>query len=90
MDPVAGATKAGPVLRPGSVLAPVLWRYDGERSYTRDEQLDLVPTSGGPCSLPPDRAAEVLVALATAVDDLAGVVTLPDATWGLTAIRTLR
>jgi SAM-dependent methyltransferase len=150
VDPVAGASKAAAVLRPGGVLAPFghvyqlpstvaealavayrrvapdspftsagrsagsildgyqalyaraadgiraaggfgepeLWRYDWERSYSRDELLDLVSTSGGLTSLPPDRVADVLTAVGAAVDRLGGTVTLPYATWGLTAIRT--
>ncbi|MFC6020656.1 class I SAM-dependent methyltransferase [Plantactinospora solaniradicis] len=67
---------------------PEMWRYDWERSYTCDELLDLVPTSGGLASLPPDRLAEVLAAVGRAVDELGGTVTLPYATWGLTAVRT--
>jgi hypothetical protein len=50
--------------------------------------LDLVPTSGGLSSLPPDRTAEVLTAVSTAVDELGDTITLPHATWGLTATRT--
>ncbi|GAB3140445.1 class I SAM-dependent methyltransferase [Micromonospora sonneratiae] len=150
VDPVAGATKAARILRPGGVLAPFghafqlpstvaealaaayrrvapdspinlngrsegsildayqalyvraadgireaggfgepeLWRYDWERSYTRDELMDLVPTSGGLSSLPPDRVAEVLAAVGAAVDELGDSITLPYATWGLTATRT--
>jgi SAM-dependent methyltransferase len=72
----------------GGFGEPVLWRYDWERSYTRDELLDLVSTSGGLSSLPPGRVAEVLTALGVAIDELGGIVTLPYATWGLTATRT--
>jgi SAM-dependent methyltransferase len=72
----------------GAFDEPVLWRYDWERTYSRDELLDLVPTSGGLTSLPPDHVAEVLAALGAAVDELGGMVTLPYATWGLTATRT--
>jgi SAM-dependent methyltransferase len=150
IDPVAGAAKAGRVLRPGGVLAPFghvyqlpatvadalaavyrrvapdspvgfdrrsegsildgyralyakaadgirqaggfdepeLWRYDWERRYTRDELLELVPTSGGLTSLPPDQVADVLAALGAAVDEAGGTRTLRYATWGLTATRT--
>jgi SAM-dependent methyltransferase len=70
----------------GAFEEPVLWRYDWERTYRRDELLDLVPTSGGLTSLPPDQVAEVLAALGAAVDEVGGVVTLPYATWGLIAV----
>ena len=72
----------------GGFDEPELWRYDWERSYTRDELLDLVPTSGVLTSLSPDRVAEVLAAVGAAVDELGGVATLPYTTWGLTATRT--
>jgi SAM-dependent methyltransferase len=82
------ARAADGIRQTGEFGEPELWRYDWERSYTRDELLDLVPTSGGLTSLPPDRVAEVLAAMGTAVDELGGTVTLPFATWGLTATRT--
>ncbi|GAA5142362.1 class I SAM-dependent methyltransferase [Pseudonocardia adelaidensis] len=68
----------------GGFAEPALWRYDWERAYTRDELLDLVSTSGGLTSLPPDRVAEVLAALRAELDP---AVTLRYATWGLTATR---
>ncbi|MEV4756306.1 class I SAM-dependent methyltransferase [Micromonospora sp. NPDC049559] len=71
----------------GGFGEPELWRYDWERSYTRDELLDLVATSGGLSSLPPEPVAEVLAAVGAAADELGGSVTLPYATWGLTATR---
>jgi len=71
----------------GGFGEPELWRYDWKREYTRAELLDLVSTSGGLTSLPPDRVAEVLAALAVAVDGLGGSLTLPYATWGVTAVR---
>ncbi|WP_326560526.1 class I SAM-dependent methyltransferase [Micromonospora sp. NBC_01796] len=82
------ARAADGIREAGGFDEPELWRYDWERSYTRGELLDLVPTSGGLTSLPPDRVAEVLAAVGTAVDELGGTVTLAYATWGLTAIRT--
>ncbi|MFD4637062.1 class I SAM-dependent methyltransferase [Lentzea sp. NPDC058436] len=72
----------------GGFGEPVLWRHDWERAYSRDELLDLVPTSGGLTTLPPEQLAEVLAAVGAAVDELGGTVTLPYATWGLTAVRT--
>jgi SAM-dependent methyltransferase len=81
------ARAADGIREAGGFGEPELWRYDWERSYTRDELLDLVPTSGGLSSLPPDRTAEVLTAVSTAVDELGGTITVPYATWGLTATR---
>jgi SAM-dependent methyltransferase len=73
----------------GGFGEPELWRYDWKRSYTRDELLDLLPTSGGLSVLSPDRVAPVLTAVRAAVEELDGTVTLPYATWGLTATRLL-
>ena len=71
----------------GGFDEPELWRHDWQRAYTRDELLELVSTSGGLTGLPADRLAQVRAALGAAVDELGGTVTLPYATWGLTAIR---
>ncbi|GAA3522980.1 class I SAM-dependent methyltransferase [Amycolatopsis ultiminotia] len=72
----------------GGFDEPVLFRYDRERTYSRDELLDGIPTSGGLTSLASDQVAEVLAAVGAAVDELGGIVTMPYATWGLIAIRT--
>ncbi|RDI34780.1 class I SAM-dependent methyltransferase [Lentzea flaviverrucosa] len=72
----------------GGFDEPELWRHDWQRTYSREELLDLVPTSGGLTTLPPERLAEVVAALGTAVDGMGGTVTLPYATWGLTARRS--
>jgi SAM-dependent methyltransferase len=82
------ARAADGIREAGGFDEPVLWRYDWERAYTRDELLDLVPTSGGLAGLPADKVADVLAAVGSAVDALGGTLTLPYATWGLTAIRT--
>ncbi|MGI5150002.1 class I SAM-dependent methyltransferase [Plantactinospora sp. CA-294935] len=82
------ARAADGIREAGGFGEPELWRYDWKRSYTRDELLDLVSTSGGLSSLPPDRVAGVLAAVGTAVDALGASVTLSYATWGLTATLT--
>lgn len=82
------ARAADGIREAGGFDEPVLWRYDWRRGYTRDELLDLVPTSGGLTSLPADQVARLLAAVGAAVDELGGAVTLPYTTWGLTAIRT--
>jgi SAM-dependent methyltransferase len=81
-------TAAAGIREAGGFGEPVLWRYDWERTYTREELLELVSTSGGLTSLPSDRAAEVLAAVGAALDEQGGPLALPYATWGLTAIRT--
>lgn len=71
----------------GGFGEPELWRYAWKRPYTREELLDLVATSGGLTSLAPDAAGQVLAAVEAAIDDLAGELSVPYATWGLTVIR---
>ncbi|MGX8903762.1 class I SAM-dependent methyltransferase [Streptomyces netropsis] len=149
VDPVAGATKAGQVLRPRGLLAPFWhvpqlppdvakaivgacervmpdapfspaamttpalemyrtqftratdgirqaggfsdpeqWRFDWERSYTRHEWLEQMPTQGAFTRLPPDKLAEVLDFVGAAIDRMGGTFTMPYATVAVTATRT--
>ena len=81
------ARAADGIREAGGFEEPELWRHDWQRDYSRAELLDLVPTSGGLTTLPPEQLAEVLAAVGAAVDELGGTVTVPYATWGLTAIR---
>ncbi len=67
----------------GGYGEPEVWRYDWERRYTREELLDLLPTSGGLSSLPPDTAAEVLAEIAPTVE---AQTTVRYATWGVSAV----
>jgi SAM-dependent methyltransferase len=64
------------------------WRFDWSRSYTRDEWLEQVPTSGGVTQLSPDKLAEVLAAVGAAVDQMGGSFTMPYATVAVTAARS--
>jgi SAM-dependent methyltransferase len=63
-------------------------RFEWERSYTRDEWLDQLPTSGALTRLPPDRLAEVLEGVGAAIDAMGGGFTMPYATVAVTAART--
>jgi SAM-dependent methyltransferase len=56
---------------------PEQWRFDWERTYTRDEWLDQMPTSGALTQLPPDRLAEVLDGVGAAIDGLGASFTMP-------------
>ena len=51
---------------------PERWHFDWERSYTRDEWLDVVPTSGGHNQFPPGRLDELLAGLGNAIDAVGG------------------
>ncbi len=72
----------------GGFSDPEQWRYDWERSYTRAELLDLMPTQGGLTWLPPDKVAEVLASTGTAIDAMGGSVTVSYTTLAVTAVRT--
>jgi hypothetical protein len=66
---------------------PEQWRVDWERSYTRDEWLDVVPTGGGFNQLPPDKLADVLAQLGAAIDAAGGGFTMRCAAVAVTAAR---
>jgi SAM-dependent methyltransferase len=67
---------------------PEQWRFDWQQPYTRDEWLDQVPTHGALTQLPPDKLAEVLEGVGTAVDAIGGSFTMPYTTVVVTAART--
>ncbi|GAA4921706.1 methyltransferase family protein [Stackebrandtia albiflava] len=84
----AGYEKIADTIREaGRFDDPEQWRFDWERSYTRDEWLDLLPTTGGLTGLAPDRLAEVLEAVGRAVDSLGGRFTMRYTTLAVTAVR---
>jgi SAM-dependent methyltransferase len=66
---------------------PEQWRFDWERTYTRAEWLDQLPTHGFNTQLPPDTLAELLTATATAVDEMGGQVRMGYAAIVVTAAR---
>lgn len=72
----------------GGFSEPEQWRFDWERSYTRDEWLDQLPTLGSLTQLPADKLAEVLDAVGTAIDAIGGSFTMRYTTVAVTATRT--
>ncbi|MBU3061432.1 class I SAM-dependent methyltransferase [Nocardia sp. NEAU-G5] len=72
----------------GQFAEPEQWRYDWERTYTRDEWLDQLPTSGGFTRLPADRLAELQAGVGAAIDAMGGSFTMPYATVAVAAVRT--
>jgi SAM-dependent methyltransferase len=66
---------------------PEQWRFDWEQSYTRDEWLDLLPTTGGLTRLLPDQLAGILDAVGDAIDSLGGRFTMNYTTLAATAVR---
>jgi SAM-dependent methyltransferase len=74
----------------GGFDEPEQWRFDWEQSYTRDQWLDHLPTTGALTRLPADQLAEVLAAVGTAIDGIGGGFTMPYATLAATAARSPR
>jgi SAM-dependent methyltransferase len=69
---------------------PEQWRFDWEQSYTRDQWLDQLPTTGGLTQFPPDKLAEVLDCVGAAIDTIGGGFTMTYTTLAATAtvVRT--
>ncbi|GIF45808.1 ubiquinone/menaquinone biosynthesis C-methylase UbiE [Asanoa ferruginea] len=71
----------------GGFHEPEHWRFDWERSYTRDEWLDLLPTTGGLTQLSPVKLAQVLEKVGAGIDRIGGGFTMPYTTFSVTAAR---
>jgi SAM-dependent methyltransferase len=72
----------------GGFSEPEQWRFDWERTYTRDEWLDQLPTLGALTQLPPGKLAEVRESVGAAIDAMGGRFTMPYTTVAVTAART--
>jgi hypothetical protein len=72
----------------GGFSDPEQWLFDWERSYTRDEWLDQMPTIGTLTQLAPDKLAEVLADVGAAIDAMGGSLTVAYTTVVVTAART--
>ncbi|WP_132126322.1 class I SAM-dependent methyltransferase [Actinocrispum wychmicini] len=70
----------------GGLAEPEQWRFEWEQHYTRDEWLDLLPTTGGLTRVPPDALADVLTEVGAAVDALGGGFTMQYATLAVSAV----
>jgi SAM-dependent methyltransferase len=81
------AKTADGIREAGGFSHPEQWRYDWERTRTRDEWLDDLPASGAFTALPPDKLAEVLAGTGAAIDALGGSVTMNYTTVAVTAVR---
>ena len=64
------------------------WQFDWEQSYTRDEWLDMLPTTGTLTQAPPDKLAEVLAGTGAAIDTLGGSFTMRYTTLAVIAARS--
>jgi hypothetical protein len=82
-------TKAADGMREVGVFGePEHWRFDWERSYTRDEWLDQVPTTGDHSRFPPAQLEALLAGIGAAIDTAGGRFTMRYATVVATATRT--
>ncbi|MBF6217284.1 class I SAM-dependent methyltransferase [Nocardia abscessus] len=66
---------------------PEQWRFDWQQSYTRDQWLEFLPTTGGLTRLRPDQLAEILDAVGNAIDSLGGSFMMDYTTLAATAAR---
>jgi SAM-dependent methyltransferase len=71
----------------GGFGEPEQWRFDWELAYTREEWLDLLPTTGTLTQLGPGQLAEVLGAVGAAIDEAGGRLTMPCTTLAASAAR---
>ena len=78
---------AGKIRETGQFHEPEQWRFDREQSYTRDQWLALLPTTGGLTRLRPDQLADILDEVGTAIDALGGAFTMPYTTLATSAAR---
>ena len=60
------------VRRSGAFEEPEDWEYAWQRTYTRDEWLDVVPTQGGHNTLTPEQLEKVLAGIAGVLDAAGG------------------
>ena len=81
-------TKAADGIRAvGGFGVPEQWTFDWQRSYTREQWLDLVPTSGGHSLFPPGQLDELLAGLGDAIDAVGGAFAMDYTTVAVTAER---
>ncbi|MBO0804062.1 MAG: methyltransferase domain-containing protein [Nocardiopsaceae bacterium] len=66
------AKAAGGVREAGGFGDMEEWRFEWERSYTRDEWLDQIPTSGGLAQAPPEKLSALLAGVGSAIDGIGG------------------
>ncbi|MDN5854256.1 MAG: class I SAM-dependent methyltransferase [Actinomycetia bacterium] len=64
------------------------WRFDWTKSYSRDEWLALLPTTGGLTQLPADKLTEILKSVGAAIDVRGGSFTMEYVTLSATGRRS--
>jgi SAM-dependent methyltransferase len=88
-DPYARlrARAADGIRQTGASGDPEQWHFDWERSCSRDEWLDQLPTTGDHSQHPPPQLAELLAGIGAAIDAIGGSFTLRYTTVAVTAAR---
>jgi len=71
----------------GGFDEPEQWHFDWERSYTREEWLDTVPTFGGHNQIPPGKLAQLLLGIGDVIDAAGGELTVTYSALVVTATR---
>jgi SAM-dependent methyltransferase len=72
----------------GRFSDPEEWRFEWERTYSRDEWLDQLPTMGTLTQAPPDRLEQIVARVGAAIDAIGGSFTAKYITVVGTATRT--
>ncbi|GAA2705438.1 class I SAM-dependent methyltransferase [Actinoplanes palleronii] len=70
----------------GGFGEPEQWHVDWERTYTRDEYLDQMPTSGALTRLPAEQLAELIGAVGAVIDELGGSFVMAYTSVAVTAV----
>ena len=82
----AVCTKAADGMRATSAFdEPEQWRYEWTKSYTRDEWLDALRTSGA--AIPQSNLTDLLAGIGDAIDEVGGSFTMNYVTFVVTAVR---
>jgi len=71
----------------GAFHEPEQFEVEWERTYSRDQWLELLPTTGGLTQLAPEQTTEILDAVASAIDGLGGHFTMHYVTVATAAVR---
>jgi len=74
----------------GRFTEPEQWRFDTDRSYTRDQWLAQLATTGALTPLTADQRTDILGHVGAAIDALGGGFTIPLTTLAVTATRDAR
>jgi hypothetical protein len=70
----------------GGFSEPEQWQFDWECTYTREQWLDQLPTTGALTQLAPDKLAQVLDGVGAAIDAIGGSFTMRYTTVAVTAV----